>query len=312
LDIGYNFPSSKGIAPYIESPRNGKSAQWARSTAKRLQCIVCVGYPESTSISEPSETQSIEGVNNTTERYYNSVIVANQSGDSLFNYRKRFLYYTDDTWAMEGDIEWGGLSLPIGTETSIPTSIGVCMDINPYKFEAPYTEYEFASHVLENGSRLVILPMSWLTMLTKSELESTSSSPDMDTFNYWIQRFWPLISGKKGGSGDSGGNDATRETVLVFANRVGEELGGETESHFTARYAGTSTIITIRRRGLEVDAVLSSGRKKDDLAGTEILLWDILGRAREGVCVADTSKQPKSVFKIRRRSSASDDSSDGH
>lgn len=219
----------------------------------------------------------------------------------MFNYRKRFLYYTDETWAEEGDIEWGGVSLPIGSssQTPIPTSIGVCMDINPYQFKAPYSDYEFATHVLASGSRLVVLPMSWLTLLSKSELEMTSESPDMDTFNYWIQRFWPLISGK----GSGGGEDGNRETVIVFANRVGEEVGEEgVEGHSTARYAGSSTVITIRRRESDGDV--------DDLSGTDILLWDILGRGQEGVCVADTSKEPKYVFKVRRRSTRSGDGSD--
>lgn len=179
------------------------------------------------------------------------------------------------------------------------------MDINPYQFKTPYTDYEFASHVLESGSRLVVLPTSWLTLMSKSELESTSSSPDMDTFNYWIQRFWPLISGKgKFGSDENAGN---RETVIVFANRIGEELG-DGEGHSTARYAGSSTIITIRRRGTGADSAAPSAGE-EDLSGTDILLWDILGRGQEGVCIADTSKEPKYVFKVQRRSTAGGESS---
>lgn len=178
------------------------------------------------------------------------------------------------------------------------------MDINPYQFKTPYTDYEFASHVLQSGSRLVVLPTSWLTLMSKSELESTPSSPDMDTFNYWIQRFWPLISGKgKFGSDEN----ESRETVIVFSNRIGEELGVE-EGHSTARYAGSSTIITIRRRG--TDAHSTPSAEKEDLSGTDIFLWDILGRGEEGVCVADTSKEPKYVFKVQRRSAAGDDSSE--
>ena len=138
--------------------------------------------------------------------------------------------------------------------------------------------------------------------MSKPELESSPRSPDMDTFNYWIQRFWPLISGK--GKFGSGSEDS-RETVLVFANRTGEELG-DGEGHSTARYAGSSTIITIRRRGKGADSAASA--EKDDLAGTEILLWDILGRGQEGLCVADTSKEPKSRFQVRRRSTAGDSS----
>ncbi|EEH23290.2 hypothetical protein PABG_05501 [Paracoccidioides brasiliensis Pb03] len=43
---GYNFPSLEAIRPYLESSESGPTAQWARSTARRLGCVVCVGYPE--------------------------------------------------------------------------------------------------------------------------------------------------------------------------------------------------------------------------------------------------------------------------
>ncbi|KAK2761180.1 Carbon-nitrogen hydrolase [Arachnomyces sp. PD_36] len=311
---GYNFPSSKAIAPYMEPPQDGPSTKWAQSTSKRLNCVVCVGYPELKKLPQTEDSGKVNDTENTTtNRYYNSAIITNQTGESLFNYRKRFLYYTDETWAEEGDIPWGGLSLPIDspqqspTANQIPTSVGICMDINPYQFKASYEDYEFASHVLQSGSRLVVLPLAWLTMLSKEELESTANAPDMDTFNYWIQRFWPLITGEgKGGGGVSTSEEnETRETVIVFANRIGEELG-EGEGHSTARYAGTSTIMAIRRQG----GGSIRGGGVGDLSRASILLWDMLGRGEEGLCVADTSKEPKSVFRLKRRSAGSDGGSD--
>ncbi len=34
--------------------------------------------------------------------YYNSIIAVNADGETITNYRKSFLYYTDETWALEG------------------------------------------------------------------------------------------------------------------------------------------------------------------------------------------------------------------
>lgn len=41
--------------------------------------------------------------------YYNSAITVNPEGETIANYRKTFLYYTDETWALEGqDGFYGG------------------------------------------------------------------------------------------------------------------------------------------------------------------------------------------------------------
>ena len=40
--------------------------------------------------------------------YYNSSITVNPDGETLTNYRKSFLYYTDETWALEGPGFFGG------------------------------------------------------------------------------------------------------------------------------------------------------------------------------------------------------------
>lgn len=54
--------------------------------------------------------------------YYNSVIAMNNSGDTIAHYRKTFLYYTDDTWALEGrEGFYGGIIPGLGT-----TSMGIC------------------------------------------------------------------------------------------------------------------------------------------------------------------------------------------
>lgn len=52
------------------------------------------GYPEKVDVSHrwPASPE-----------YYNSAITVSAEGETIANYRKSFLYYTDETWALEGD-----------------------------------------------------------------------------------------------------------------------------------------------------------------------------------------------------------------
>ncbi|KAL4733859.1 carbon-nitrogen hydrolase [Aspergillus similis] len=328
---GYNFPSLEAIKPYLELAGKGPSATWARQTAKRLGCKVCIGYPE-------VEVET-NGDGQYEEKYYNSLLVLDEQGNMLLNYRKTFLYYTDETWASEGSAELGfhQLTFPNAEKSSgsskaraegeaailppppqsqdkmdkeIATSFGICMDINPYRFEAPYTAYEFAHRVLESKSQLVILSMAWLTLLSREELDALAGKPEIDTFNYWIQRFMPLIRKQMshsrnadGTDADAGSTDADKRIIIVFANRAGEENG----SPSPARYAGTSTIVAVSQRQQTTDSnSFGSGSSSDDVQSppfdVKILCWDMLGATDEGLCFADTAADPKMVFQLVRAS----------
>ncbi|KAI5297409.1 Carbon-nitrogen hydrolase, partial [Ascosphaera atra] len=46
---GYNFPSAEAITPCLETIGEGPSATWAAKAANKLNCAVCVGYPEAVS-----------------------------------------------------------------------------------------------------------------------------------------------------------------------------------------------------------------------------------------------------------------------
>jgi protein N-terminal amidase len=235
------------------------------------------------------------------ESRFNSLLIVDPAGSTLQNYQKRFLYYTDETWADEGENGKGDFALPIPlsstnsppsrsgdtSTTTIPTTVGICMDINPYRFIAPYTAYEFARHAISSGAKLIVLSMAWLTLLEPEELSELSSRPDMDTFQYWIKRFWPFVSGDDWDGG---------EIVIVFANRCGEEEGLEGKD--VARYAGTSCVLAIRRpKGTKMTSVVNP--ELQDLSDTEVAVWDMLGRGEEGMCFADTDSEPKLVFRIK-------------
>jgi protein N-terminal amidase len=181
------------------------------------------------------------------------------------------LYYTDETWASEGQGFFADkLQLPtfVGCRK---IAAGICMDINPYKFEAPWTAYEFANHALSSEAEIVVVSMAWLTRLSREELQESAEIPDMDSVTYWIERMRPLM----------GPNGPEKEVIIIFANRCGEE--GEAPLIGPVRYAGSSTVMGITKGDGRIDG--------------EVRLWDILGRAEEGVLVVDTYDLAKYALK---------------
>lgn len=145
--------------------------------------------------------------------------------------------------------------------------MGICMDINPRRFEAPWTAYEFATHCVEKDTPLVVLSMAWLTRLLPQDLKDNAMQPDLETLTYWIERFFPIVGSKREGG-----------VVLVLANRCGNEPGtvagvsqgtGE-DGEEVVIYAGTSCVLRVQDGNVQ--------------------LFDILGRAEEALLVADTDE----------------------
>lgn len=143
---GYSFQSADALAPFRESATSGPSVQWAKDTAARINSHVMVGYPEA------------DG-----DKTYNSVALVSPAGDILLNYRKTFLYTADEEMGMsEGDgFKTFGPFESLSGAVPLRFQVGICMDINPYKFEAPPTAYEFGNSVKDNRVPLVLLPMAW-------------------------------------------------------------------------------------------------------------------------------------------------------
>jgi predicted amidohydrolase len=116
LILGYNFKSLHQIHPFLEPSGSGISSLWARTTALKLNTRVIVGYPEKVDIREkwPASPE-----------YYDSAIMVNGDGENVLNYRKHFLYKTDETWALEGDGGFYNGDIPgLGK-----TVVGICMDL---------------------------------------------------------------------------------------------------------------------------------------------------------------------------------------
>ncbi|KAI1390823.1 carbon-nitrogen hydrolase [Hypoxylon trugodes] len=251
---GYNFKSLQEISPFLE-PQNGSgiSALWARTVALKYNCITIVGYPEQADIKAKWPTSP---------EHYSSAIIINGEGETIGNYRKSFLYYTDETWALEGqDGFWEGYIPGLGH-----TSMGICMDVNPYRFEAPWHAFEFAFHVLEMSSNLVILTMAWNTREDARMYSRMPNEPDLDTLSYWISRLEPLIR-----------SDNDEEIIVVFCNRTGIE--GDVV------YAGTSAVIGIKNG--------------------EVSVYGLLGRGTRELLVVDTDADPYAKLVYRPDNDAS-------
>lgn len=111
IGTGYNFRSLQHITPFLEPTGSGITSLWARTTALKYNCVVTAGYPEKV------EYSTKEG----RPEYYNSAITVSGDGETLANYRKSFLYYTDETWALEGRGFYSGEIEGLGS-----VAMGIC------------------------------------------------------------------------------------------------------------------------------------------------------------------------------------------
>ncbi|KAJ6264030.1 hypothetical protein Dda_0169 [Drechslerella dactyloides] len=221
----YVFDSKSSIRPFLEPTASGITTQWAQATSRRLKCYTFVGYPEladgytppKQSLQRPatydpfSETPidvDEDDADDKIQSYsYNACVVTSPDGEVVTNYRKTFLYTTDEIWASEGS-SFSTLTLTIpsksspsssssspGVAKSVTVALGICMDLNPYRFTAPFTKYEFANHVLSTGAQLVIMPMAWETKdkLDLSHLKLIPRARHSSTIGYWAMRLQPLF-----------------------------------------------------------------------------------------------------------------------
>jgi protein N-terminal amidase len=263
---GYNYPSYDSIKPYLEPTTAGVTTKWAISIAKRLGCHVIVGYPElSTDIDDTVQPSSNGTSLNPVYKRYNSTVTVSPTGDILANYRKSFLYYTDESWAAESPT--GFFCDTISSFGKV--ALGICMDINPYQFEAPWDKYEFARNALAGGAKLIVMSMAWLTSLPIEEMAVSPDQPALETVSYWLQRFSPLIEATQAGGED---------ILVVFSNRTGNEKNEVSE--LTTK---TGQVIPL---GESVNYAGSSCAMR--FSGGSVSILDMMGKGEEGLLVIDT------------------------
>ena len=155
---GYSFNNLAEISPFLEEPVAGyPTFDWCSSQAIRLQAYVFCGYAEKCG-----------------ERAYNAMMAISPTGSLIINYRKNFLYVTDKTWALEGE-EYKTLEI-VKNGSTYKVGVGICMDICPYEFIAPFEAYELASYWRDQDVDLCIFCTNW----TNNEFNSSG-----DLLNYW-------------------------------------------------------------------------------------------------------------------------------
>ncbi|KAL8913426.1 MAG: hypothetical protein Q9171_001719, partial [Xanthocarpia ochracea] len=132
---GYNHPSLESITPYLEPTAAGTSTRWAILTARRLRCLVTVGYPELFSRDPPPRSTLKPTMLNlgSAEDYYtltayNSTVTVNPQGGVVAHYRKTNLYYTDEVWAQESPEGFTTSILRFGDQKSGRQISAACVD----------------------------------------------------------------------------------------------------------------------------------------------------------------------------------------
>lgn len=147
---------------------------------------------------------------------YNSTVTVSPEGEVVAHYRKSHLYYTDATWAREGNGFYVGQPFATHDDKGPTAVMGICMDLNNYNFTAPWTAWEFANHVVTSQASIAIVNMAWMSHdLTAEDVRGAKKAePELSTLSYWVERLRPVVERK---------DDA--KTIVVLANRCGTEPG---------------------------------------------------------------------------------------
>ena len=198
---GYNFSSPRAIAPYLEPTAAGPTTAFMLELSRQHKSATFIaGYPER---------------DTATSATYNSAVVV-RNNTVLAHYRKHFMYATDTVWGCTPGPSFH--TPPLFTIRNLRCILGICMDLSPFEFTAPYEAREFAHHVHSTAADLAIVPMAWL----KSP-NTDSSDDEIKTVAYWADRM---------------ACTQTRPLIFVAANRCGKEG--------TAEYAGSSAVLTLQ------------------------------------------------------------------
>lgn len=198
---GYVFETRAQVAALAEIAGAGATFAWCQQHARRLRCMVMCGYVEKEA--EETETEADGG-----GRLFNSMMVVSPTGELACNPRKTFLYETDKLWATAG----AGFSTWHCPWLDKTISFGICMDINPHEFTAPFDAFEFATQVVTHGSDLVLFSCAWCD----HDREETETYP---TLSYWATRLTPVVRALQRRT------FAKRACHFLCANRVGDENG---------------------------------------------------------------------------------------
>jgi protein N-terminal amidase len=178
----------KEDASMIAESANGPTFQWAQKLATLTSAFVQVGL-----VLEEGNC------------LFNAVLLVGPDGTLRCTYRKHFLFDVDTIWAEEGPSFHSFAASDFGSAGPTQIGLGICMDINPYKFEAPFDEMEFSNFHASHGSQFILFSSAWCTDI--------DNPPNQEqTWSYWAMRLRALRKSN------------CQYVYFICANRVGEEL----------------------------------------------------------------------------------------
>lgn len=178
---GYSFKDANHIKPFLDTDTQSPSTQFGKEILKKYGCFTVIGLPESTG-----------------GQIFNSAKLINPLGEVVVNYHKTFLFETDEAWGCVENPDKSFKSVDVilnkdyysgltNEKHIVRLNLGICMDLNPYKFTAPFTNFEFSRACYNNKSQLIICPMAWLS----------PKSPSVDKTRAFDQRVQQAEAFKK-------------------------------------------------------------------------------------------------------------------
>lgn len=282
---GYCFTDQADVSRVAE-PSDGPTTRWCAKQAKRLGCTVLCGYPRvMANDASKKKGASQKNENENEPQMFNALAAVGPDGETITTYHKSFLYCVDKTWASEGG-GFVSVNIPVGaheedqpglrrttadeptsdtnvgaeTETEkltrrhqkrktrhIRATLGVCMDINPKDFVAPWGDYELANATLTHGSRLLLFASAWTHNHPDDDPALVTPVDADEVRRYWLSRLAPLVG---------------KDVHFVCANRVGAENG--------ILFTGCSCVISLR----EPEVVGALGDLGEGVLVTEIDVHD--------------------------------------
>ena len=228
---GYTFKSEAEVP--LETAEDGPTTRWCCHTAKRFRCAVACGCAR----------RDAGGV------CRNSMRVVGNDGELVTTYDKHFLFATDKTWAQPGDAFMALDANAIPGLEGVRVGLGICMDINPYEFEAPFEEFELANYHKSNDVDLIIFSSNWCSSHPDDDVETRAAGKAplagskeehlkiIETINYWAVRLEPLIKS---------------DVYFACADRIGTEpiallgRGGDKDIGDT-QYCGCSCVLSLKK-----------------------------------------------------------------
>lgn len=146
----YLFDSNKDVEQYLQNnPDENNIIDYFKTLSKKYNSYVISGFIERDSVVK--------------DKFYNSSICVYK--DKIIKiHRKKHLYYTDEKWSTETTQDFSTFKMDLVNDSDskeINCSMGICMDINPYKFIAPFDKYEYSSYCAKENVDLVVCPTAW-------------------------------------------------------------------------------------------------------------------------------------------------------